>query len=262
MYPQVFPVIGAVPDNFGWDGNPYDGDPGFNPDDSHSGHDIFGVNGQEEVSATPGTVSKVGWNDSGGWRVGITDPDGWYHYYAHMQEGTIAVEVGQYVQAGQFIGRMNQSGEAAATSPHLHYGIQVNGEWLSGFFQALIDAYNLGGNDVDGMIRYLYMKWLGREADPAGLDYWVRAVVAGTPIGEAERQFRIGQERINVVKSIYENVLRRDADEEGLVFWAGSGLSIAELYKTFAMGEEHVKEHTKTPDANDTIVAEIRKLLG
>ena len=45
--------------------------------------------------------------------------------YAHMQHGSVALNVGQVVKVGDFIGLVGQTG--AATGPHLHFEIAING---------------------------------------------------------------------------------------------------------------------------------------
>lgn len=44
------------------------------------------------------------------------------HYYAHMQQFA-DIEVGEWVEAGEVIGYVGDSGNAKGTPPHLHYGI-------------------------------------------------------------------------------------------------------------------------------------------
>jgi murein DD-endopeptidase MepM/ murein hydrolase activator NlpD len=46
--------------------------------------------------------------------------------YAHLSQ--VGVRVGQWVEAGQRIGRMGSSGEA--TGPHLHFEVRIRGAAL------------------------------------------------------------------------------------------------------------------------------------
>lgn len=93
---------------------------------SHKGIDIFAETGTPVVAAKGGVVVKAG--DSGGLggvRAWVRDEDGMYHYYAHMSN--LSVREGQTVQAGQTLGGVGQSGNAATTSPHLHYSVNPSG---------------------------------------------------------------------------------------------------------------------------------------
>ena len=102
----------------------------------HEGVDIYGTGlGSPIYAARSGTITKLGWMNSGGWYVEIKHDNGYYSHYLHMlnDHGTSAynasynssaakyVKVGDYVQAGTVIGDMGQSG--FATGVHLHFGI-------------------------------------------------------------------------------------------------------------------------------------------
>lgn len=139
---DVFPCPNANPDNFGWDGNPYD-DATYNPDDAHNGHDIFGKNGDPIVRAVSGTIDpyRYGWDEIGGWRFWILGDNRYRYYHAHCQEGTLPVP-GSWGPAGELAARMDQSGEARWTSPHLHLGMKdPEGNWIPDFYSELIAAF-------------------------------------------------------------------------------------------------------------------------
>jgi murein DD-endopeptidase MepM/ murein hydrolase activator NlpD len=77
-------------------------------------------------ATTHGIVSKVGENNLGGNVVVIVGPGGAGHYYAHLQEfGDIAVN--DWVEVGDIIGYVGDSGNAKGTPPHVHYGIYIQG---------------------------------------------------------------------------------------------------------------------------------------
>ena len=61
------------------------------------------------VSMTDGVVTKKGWLEKGGYRIGIESPGGAYFYYAHL-DSYASVEVGDTVQAGDVLGYMGDSG--------------------------------------------------------------------------------------------------------------------------------------------------------
>jgi murein DD-endopeptidase MepM/ murein hydrolase activator NlpD len=56
--------------------------------------------------------------------VTILHDDGTYALYAHLLVGSVKVELGQRVAAGQVIGRSGNSGYSSG--PHLHFVVQVN----------------------------------------------------------------------------------------------------------------------------------------
>jgi murein DD-endopeptidase MepM/ murein hydrolase activator NlpD len=58
-------------------------------------------------------------NGLGGNYVIVKENDGRYSMYMHLQQGSVAVKVGQKVVAGQLLGRVGASGDSLF--PHLHY---------------------------------------------------------------------------------------------------------------------------------------------
>ena len=58
----------------------------------------------------------------GGLVVTVLGPGGYRHYYAHLEDlGPQAV--GEWVHAGEILGYVGNSGNAAVNPTHLHYGI-------------------------------------------------------------------------------------------------------------------------------------------
>jgi murein DD-endopeptidase MepM/ murein hydrolase activator NlpD len=118
--PYVFPVYGPVQfsDTFGapradvsW----------------HHGGDIFAPLGSPILAVADGTLFSVGWNQIGGNRVWLRDREGNYFYYAHLAAfSTLAVE-GATVRAGDVIGFVGNTGDAAGTPYHLHFEIHPVG---------------------------------------------------------------------------------------------------------------------------------------
>lgn len=89
---------------------------------THEGIDIFAERDTPIMSTTPGIVRKVGTNQLGGNVVSIIGPGGVGHYYAHL-ERFAEIGVGDWVETGDVIGYVGDSGNAKGTPPHLHYGI-------------------------------------------------------------------------------------------------------------------------------------------
>lgn len=80
-------------------------------------------------------------------------------------------------------------------------------------------------------VQELYIGYLGRAADKAGLDFWVKAIEDGTSTLEsvalgftqsAEYQAAYANlTNTQLVAHVYQNVLGRAADADGLTFWVG-----------------------------------------
>lgn len=102
---------------------------------SHLGHDLMGQVGTPVVCVESGKVTALGWNQYGGWRIGIESFDGRrYYYYAHLRQNRPYAEglkEGDIVQAGDVIGYMGRTGYSKKENvnnidePHLHFGLQL-----------------------------------------------------------------------------------------------------------------------------------------
>jgi hypothetical protein len=100
----------------------------------HEGEDIFAPEGTPIHAVAGGTIVKGFSNPLGGNVVRIQGDDGRFYYYAHLKGGTFDhLKVGQHVNAGQVIGGVGHTGDAAGTPNHLHFQVQENGEWLNPF---------------------------------------------------------------------------------------------------------------------------------
>ena len=97
----------------------------------HEGTDIMAgenVRGLYPVlSMSDGVVTNIGWLEKGGYRVGITSPNGVYFYYAHL-ESYADIKKGDNIKAGQLLGFMGDSGygeegTVGRFDVHLHLGI-------------------------------------------------------------------------------------------------------------------------------------------
>jgi murein DD-endopeptidase MepM/ murein hydrolase activator NlpD len=94
---------------------------------SHEGVDIFAPRGTPVLSASNGLVMNVGQNTLGGNVVWVWDVSrGMRFYYAHLQDQR--VRTGGFVNAGDTLGTVGNTGNARTTPPHLHFGIYARGE--------------------------------------------------------------------------------------------------------------------------------------
>ena len=79
----------------------------------HLGHDMMGQIGTPIIAVESGVVEALGWNQYGGWRVGIRSFDGKrYYYYAHLRQNypyAEGLEEGSIVTAGDVLGYMGHT---------------------------------------------------------------------------------------------------------------------------------------------------------
>ena len=92
----------------------------------HEGIDIFARRNTPIRSTTEGVVVSTSPNALGGECIVVMGPGGHRHYYAHLERHGRYGE-GDWVDAGDTIGYVGNSGNARTTPPHLHYGIYTAG---------------------------------------------------------------------------------------------------------------------------------------
>ena len=121
----------------------------------HLGHDMFGYVGTPIVAVESGVVEVMGWNQYGGWRIGISSFDGLrYYYYAHLRQNRPfhpEVKEGQVVKAGDVIGYMGRTGYSRKENvngireTHLHWGLQLifHPDQKEGSGEIWVDVYNI-----------------------------------------------------------------------------------------------------------------------
>ena len=101
----------------------------------HLGHDMMGQIGTPIIAIESGYVEALGWNQYGGWRIGIRSFDGKrYYYYAHLRQNfpyALELKEGSIVTAGDVIGYMGHTGYSKVENTnnietvHLHWGLQL-----------------------------------------------------------------------------------------------------------------------------------------
>ena len=121
----------------------------------HFGNDLMGSIGAPIIAVESGVVEAAGWNQYGGWRIGIRSFDKKrYYYYAHLRKNHPYAEnlkEGQIVQAGDVIGYLGMTGYSTKENvnninvPHLHFGIQLIFDEVQkeGPNQIWVDLYEL-----------------------------------------------------------------------------------------------------------------------
>ena len=121
----------------------------------HMGNDLIASVGTPVIAVESGYVEAIGWNQYGGWRIGIRSLDSKrYYYYAHLRKDQPyhkELVEGQIVKAGDVIGYVGMTGYSRRENvnniktPHLHFGMQIifNEVQKDGINQIWIDTYNI-----------------------------------------------------------------------------------------------------------------------
>ena len=157
----------------------------------HLGHDMMGQIGTPIIAVESGYVEALGWNQYGGWRIGIRSFDGKrYYYYAHLRQNypyAEGLEEGSVVTAGDVIGYMGHTGYSATENVnniktvHLHWGLQL-----------IFDESQKEGNNEIWVSCYELSKFLYRnrcEVEKVGESReWRRVVTMTDPAAEAYKE--------------------------------------------------------------------------
>lgn len=131
----------------------------------HLGHDMMGQTGTPIIAVESGMVECLGWNQYGGWRIGIRSFDQKrYYYYAHLRQNypyAEGLKEGDTVSAGQVIGYMGHTGYSSKENvnnideTHLHFGIQL-----------IFDESQKEGNNEIWIDCYALVRFLYRNRSP------------------------------------------------------------------------------------------------
>ena len=89
----------------------------------HHGDDIFAALGTPVVAVADGVVFSVGPNPIGGNRLWLQDGAGNQYYYAHLSAYTPLARDGMHVHAGDVLGFVGNTGDAAGGPYHLHFEV-------------------------------------------------------------------------------------------------------------------------------------------
>lgn len=126
---------------------------------THLGNDLMGSIGTPIIAVESGIIENIGWNQYGGWRIGIRSFDTKrYYYYAHLRKNhpyAEGLEEGMTVKAGDVIGYLGMTGYSTKENvnninvPHLHFGMQLI------FDESQVDSPNEIWIDVYQIIEFL-----------------------------------------------------------------------------------------------------------
>lgn len=157
----------------------------------HLGHDMMGQVGTPIIAIESGYVEAIGWNQYGGWRLGIRSFDKKrYYYYAHLRQNypyCKELEEGSIVTAGDVIGYMGHTGYSAKENvnniktTHLHWGLQL-----------IFDESQKEGNNEIWVDCYPLTRFLNRNCSEAvkveGTKEWKRVYQMKDPAAEEYRK--------------------------------------------------------------------------
>lgn len=148
----------------------------------HLGHDMMGSVGTPIIAIESGYIESVGWNQYGGWRIGIRSFDNKrYYYYAHLRKDhPFAQEFkeGDIIIAGEVIGYLGMTGYSAKENvnninvPHLHLGIQLifDPSQKDGYNQIWINCYEI--------VKFLSKNKMSVIKTENGKDYKAKSEIA------------------------------------------------------------------------------------
>ncbi|MGI8686681.1 MAG: M23 family metallopeptidase [Acidimicrobiales bacterium] len=88
----------------------------------HEGTDLFAERGTPLRSPATGTV-RFSDGGLGGISVYVTQADGTYFYLTHLDRRAEGLKEGQQVVTGDIVGYVGSTGNAAGSSPHLHFEV-------------------------------------------------------------------------------------------------------------------------------------------
>ncbi len=141
----------------------------------HLGNDLMGSVGTPVIAVEGGIVEALGWNQYGGWRIGIRSFDTKrYYYYAHLRKDhpyKKDLEIGSVVKSGDVIGYLGRTGYSRKENvnniktSHLHFGMQLV------FDESQKECNNEIWIDVYEIVRLLDNKRSAVKKNPETKDY-------------------------------------------------------------------------------------------
>ena len=158
----VFPVAGEVEFIDSWG---YPRMSGTSSAHWHQGTDIMSPMGTPLIACESGTLTKIGPAGLGGNRLWVIGDSGTEYYYAHLSAFAAGAVEGKRVNAGDVVGFVGNTGNAAGGPRHLHFEVHPGGGNAVNPYPLLKAAYG-----AKPMVKV--------EVDQAALDAARRRLVA------------------------------------------------------------------------------------
>ncbi|MCM1569397.1 MAG: M23 family metallopeptidase [Roseburia sp.] len=194
QYERVYGLKGYFPLARGFDYTHYDdfgAGRSYGYKRRHLGHDMMGLVGVPIIAVESGYVEALGWNQYGGWRIGIRSFDGKrYYYYAHLRQNypyAEGLEEGDIVTAGDVIGYMGHTGYSTEENvnnievTHLHWGLEL-----------IFDESQKESNNEIWIDVYALTRFLSKHTQPVakveGTKEWVRTTGIKDPVVEENKK--------------------------------------------------------------------------
>ncbi len=145
----------------------------------HLGHDMMAATGTPVIAVESGIVEVMGWNQYGGWRIGIRSFDKKrYYYYAHLRKDKPFhkdLAEGKIVTAGDVIGYVGRTGYSPKENvnnietSHLHIGLELifdesqkecnNEIWVDFYNIAMLLSQNQSEVVRDNETKHFYRRY-------------------------------------------------------------------------------------------------------
>ncbi len=110
---------------------------------THEGEDIMGVKGTPIVSPTQAVVIRMGTGATEGNFVSTANPGGETFVYMHLDRIGEGIEVGKSLEAGDLIGYLGDTGNAAGGPSHLHFEVRNSNGVATDPFPRLTDEFTI-----------------------------------------------------------------------------------------------------------------------
>ena len=218
----------------------------------HLGHDMMTASGTPVTAVESGTVEALGWNQYGGWRIGIRSYDNKrYYYYSHLRKDSPFAEglyIGSSVTAGDVIGYSGQTGYSIKENvnnidtPHLHFGMQL-----------IFDEKSKGGTDEIWIDTYQIIRLLSGHRSTVIMDESTGQYVRKYMFSEENHYLKEKQASAEAVDSdsvqlpiiMYHSIMEtKESDNRYIV-----------SPKTFEQDLRYIKKHGYTPVFMKDVIA-------
>lgn len=129
---------------------------------------------------------------------------------------------------------------------------------VRGFMVGSNEYFRLQGGTDAAFVDAAFRDLLGRDADPAGRNFWIARLEAGVSRTQVANSFQASSEGRRVrVRMIFSTYLNRLPDPQGLAFWMGrlaAGVSEERIITTISGSSEYDRIATTVPPAEKVVL--------